>query len=260
MILNTISAFFVLSGVIGAIVIFADQYLQGNRHQMKIMDTVWILTGLWAGVFGLLAYYSFGRQQARHKSSQIVGKIDRMKGMSTMENIPEMKGVKSMDQMSDMSNMSGMDMPAMKSMNARPGWQNTTLSTLHCGAGCSLADLIGEYIVLLIPMSIIAGWTLDYILALAIGIMFQYSVIFSMEKLSRKKAYAKAFKVDFWSLTAWQVGMYAFLAIVIFGFGFHVDRLSWEFWFMMQIAMMCGFLTSYPMNRLLLKLGIKKEM
>jgi Domain of unknown function (DUF4396) len=33
-----------------------------------------------------------------------------------------------------------------------------------------------------------------------------------------------------------------------------------EFWFTMQIAMICGFLTSYPFNWRLLRRGLKEKM
>jgi hypothetical protein len=47
--------------------------------------------------------------------------------------------------------------------------------------------------------------------------------------------------------------MYAFMAIadfVIFGrwLGVTLETDTFEFWFMMQIAMICGFATSYPVN------------
>jgi hypothetical protein len=45
--------------------------------------------------------------------------------------------------------------------------------------------------------------------------------------------------------------------------GVKSDRLETsmaEFWFMMQIAMLCGFCTSYPVNWWLLRLGIKDPM
>jgi hypothetical protein len=33
-----------------------------------------------------------------------------------------------------------------------------------------------------------------------------------------------------------------------------------EFWFVMQLAMIAGFITSYPMNWWLIRAGIKEEM
>ena len=35
---------------------------------------------------------------------------------------------------------------------------------------------------------------------------------------------------------------------------------SAEFWFMMQIGMICGFLTACPVNWLLLRWGVKERM
>lgn len=220
-IMNILALLYVLSGIISAVIIFFDQFVRGNRQQMKIMNVVWILTGLWAGAIGLIAYYLFGRR----------------------------------------SHAMVMDMKMGMNMNmSKPKWQMITLSALHCGAGCSLADLIGEWFIFFVPISLISGWVLDYILALFIGLFFQYVMICAMEKITTQEAYKKAFKADFWSLTSWQVGMYGFMAVAIFGFDYHINRLSWEFWFLMQIAMMCGFLFSYPVNGLLIKKGIKKGM
>jgi hypothetical protein len=74
-----------------------------------------------------------------------------------------------------------------------------------------------------------------------------------------------ALKADALSLTAWQIGMYGFMAFAslycfrhVFGVRLEVD--SVEFWIMMQIAMLCGFLTSYPVNWWLLRSGIKEMM
>lgn len=228
-----IAVLFVLSGVVCAGVIYFDEFVRGNRHPMKVMNVVWVLTALWGGVFALWAYHRFGRAHAM-----------KMPSMSSMAPMAAME-------MSPMTSMS------MNSVDC-PMWQRTALSTLHCGAGCSLADLIGEWFLFFVPMSLFGGWAVDYVLALFIGILFQYAVISKMGKLTTKQAFMKALKVDFWSLTSWQIGMYGFMGVAIFVFDFQIDRLSWEFWFMMQIAMMCGFVTSYPVNRLLISLGVKK--
>jgi hypothetical protein len=70
----------------------------------------------------------------------------------------------------------------------------------------------------------------------------------------------RALKIDFFSLTAWQVGMYGWMALVIFVWFGPIAPTRMEFWFMMQLAMACGFLTSYPMNWLLIKTGVKTAM
>jgi hypothetical protein len=86
-----------------------------------------------------------------------------------------------------------------------------------------------------------------------------------MRGLSFRDGMLAAVKADTASLTAWQVGMYGFMAIAqfaIFQNAFHakLETDSVEFWFMMQIAMICGFLTSYPVNWWLIRRGIKEKM
>jgi quinol-cytochrome oxidoreductase complex cytochrome b subunit len=62
----------------------------------------------------------------------------------------------------------------------------------------------------------------------------------SRHRLSVGAGLQAAAKADTISITAWQVG-------------------SFGFWFMMQIAMLCRFVTSYPANWWLLKTGIKEK-
>ena len=72
----------------------------------------------------------------------------------------------------------------------------------------------------------------------------------------------RAFKADFFSLLSWQVGMYGWMAIVYFVLFVNepLPKDTWIFWFMMQLAMLFGFFCAYPMNALLIKLGVKKGM
>ena len=63
---------------------------------------------------------------------------------------------------------------------------------------------------------ILGNWILDFILALIIGVYFQFYAIREMENLSVSKGIVRAFKADFFSLTSWQVGMYGWMAIVYF--------------------------------------------
>jgi Domain of unknown function (DUF4396) len=110
-----------------------------------------------------------------------------------------------------------------------------------------------------------AVWVLDFIFAFTIGISFQYFTIVPMRHLKMTAGVRAALKADVLSLTAWQIGMYGFMAFAslyyfrhVFGVELEVD--SVEFWFLMQIAMLCGFLTSYPVNWWLLRSGIKEMM
>lgn len=183
------------------------------------------------------------------------GMADRA-DMPGMTNEPNMSGT--MEGMDGMGNMPG--------MKGRPRWQPVVLSTLHCGAGCTLADIVGEWFLFFVPVaiggSILAGtWVVDYLLALAFGIGFQYAAIRGMERtLPRGEAIRRAAKADILSLTAWQAGMYGWMAVAIFALngGEAMPRTSFVFWFTMQVAMACGFLVALPVNILLIRAGIKK--
>lgn len=226
------AAFFVISGFIAALLIKSD-ISSGHPQKMKIMSSVWVLSGLWGSWAALYAYFRIGRIPAEAPRMNV-----------------------------QMSSLDGMSMTP-----ARPLWQRAVLSTLHCGAGCTLADIAGEWLTYFVPVSAfgsyLAGqWIVDYILALIFGAGFQYAAIRPMESLSVFQTALKALKIDFISLTAWQIGMYVFMAVVIFGFGGGAapSKTGWEFWFMMQLAMFCGFAVSYPVNSFLVKHGIKKAM
>ncbi|GJL58830.1 MAG: hypothetical protein NPIRA03_16870 [Nitrospirales bacterium] len=51
------------------------------------------------------------------------------------------------------------------------------------------------------------------------------------------------------------------MALIIFVIiGHEMEKTNSVFWFMMQIAMFAGFLTSIPVNWWLIKKGIKEKM
>ena len=109
---------------------------------------------------------------------------DGMKGMgmSDMKDM-DMSGMKDMN----MPDMKGMDMGMSMGEMRRPYWQSVALSALHCGAGCTLADIIGEWFTNYVPVTVagsqlVGNWVLDFVLALIIGVYFQFYAIREMEK------------------------------------------------------------------------------
>lgn len=136
----------------------------------------------------------------------------------------------------------------------------------HCGAGCTLGDVVAAAFAIVVPLSI-AGyaifgeWVYGFIAAFLFGIAFQYFTIAPMRHLGLRDGLVAAVKADALSLTAWQVGMYGWMAIARFAIvGHPFEKSSPVFWVMMQIAMFAGFLTSYPVNVVLLQRGLKEAM
>ena len=83
-----------------------------------------------------------------------------------------------------------------------------------------------------------------------------------MKKIALLQPEVPHYRDDFFSLLAWQVGMYSWMAVAIFILfkDESLEKTSWTFWFMRQIAMLLGFMVSYPVNAWLIKSGIKKGM
>ena len=125
--LNLIAVFLVCSGIGIAVHIAID--LTHRPQSMKIMNAVWILSALWGSYLALWAYNKFGR------SSPMKAEDDGMK-MDNME--------------MDMAMQGEMSMQGMQ----RPYWQSVALSALHCGAGCTLADIIGEWFTNYVPVTV----------------------------------------------------------------------------------------------------------
>ena len=173
--LNLIAVFLVCSGIGIAVHIAID--LTHRPQSMKIMNAVWILSALWGSYLALWAYNKFGR------SSPMKMEDDGMKGMgmSDMKDM-DMSGMKDNMEM-DMAMQGEMSMQGMQ----RPYWQSVALSALHCGAGCTLADIIGEWFTNYVPVTVagsqlVGNWVLDFVLALIIGVYFQFYAIREMEK------------------------------------------------------------------------------
>ncbi len=228
-------------GAASALVIALD--LRRHPQHMWIMNLVWPITALFGTLWVLWQYFSYGRL-AEHSRMQ--------QAMQAKEEPPNRRLT---------------PFPVMVGNGA-----------LHCGAGCTLGDICAEWLILAVPAiavafgwhsifsdKIFATWIVDYLFAYAFGIVFQYFTIAPMRSLSFGQGIAAAVKADTLSLTAWQVGMYGFMAIAyfaIFGAAFdaRLEPSMVEFWFLMQIAMICGFLTAYPVNWWLIKRGIKEKM
>lgn len=204
--------------------------LIGNPQMMWIMDVVWPITALYAGPLALIAYYKAGRLSSKRAVQAAMDRGEKMPGKT------------------------------------KPFWQIVGVGATHCGSGCTLGDLVAEWITFAAPLVIFGqglfgSWVLDYLFAYLFGIAFQYFTIQPMKNLPPAKGLVEAIKADTLSLTSWQIGMYGWMAIAVFLiFGHDLPKTSPVFWFMMQIAMLAGFATAYPVNWWLIRQGVKEPM
>ncbi len=156
--------------------------------------------------------------------------------------------------------------PADSAMPERSMPVATTLAVSHCGAGCTLGDIVGSTLVFVVGLQLLglALWpelAIDFVFAFTLGVIFQYLTIAPMRSLSRRDGLVAALKADTLSLISFEVGLFAWMILVqlvIFPEGLHPNEVT--FWLMMQIGMALGFLTAFPVNWWLVRSGIKERM
>ena len=108
---------------------------------------------------------------------------------------------------------------------------------------------------------LLTAYVVDFALAYLLGIAFQYFAIVPMRQLGPWQELKEAIKADTLSLVAFELGMFGWMALprLVF-FQTPPEPTTAVYWFMMQIAMVVGFLTSYPMNWWLVQRGFKEAM
>lgn len=215
-------------GALCAALVVHDIRGRGYRQHMTVMEWVWPITALYSGPAGVWLYRRYGRPASMKWQQE-----------HDLDGPPE-----------------------------KPSWATTAVGVSHCGAGCTLGDIIAATAVFLLGLEI-AGRALwpelvgDYVLALALGLLFQYWAIKPMRDLSVGQGILAAAKADFLSLTAFEVGLFGWmilqaLVLVPDGHALHPD--SPVYWASMQLGMCLGFLTAYPVNAWLIRRGIKEAM
>lgn len=130
-----------------------------------------------------------------------------------------------------------------------------------------LADIGSEFAIAAAGLTLLgsvlwAEFAIDFAVAWALGIVFQYFALKPMRDLSAGQTIIAAIKADSLSILAFQVGMYAWMAFVFFKLFPHPHLTPFDpgYWLMMQIGMVCGYATSFPMNWLLIRTSLKEAM
>ena len=215
----------VASGVIGY-----DIFVRGHRQLHGVMNAVYPITALYLGPLALLLYWRWGRKDVATHEMMATGQMARGE-------------------------------------HGRPRWVTIAIEVFHCGSGCVLGDLIGEWTIYALALTF-AGHALyaeyigDYIPAISFGILFQYFAIAPMLGLGVRQGLKRAAQADFIALTAFEIGLFGWMALMFFVFfpNPHLKPDHAAYWFLMQVGMILGFLTSFPANRWLITRGIKEGM
>lgn len=154
--LHWLAVLALVSGFACALLVAAD--VAHRPQKMKVMNVVWPVTALF-GSFLLLWMYRRHGVLSAHATQQEFQRAGKKPPQPSMPVV-------------------------------------TTMGALHCGSGCCLGDIIAEWLAATFPAlalyfgwhvlfdeKMFAVWMLDYLLAFAFGIAFQYFAIVPMRQL-----------------------------------------------------------------------------
>jgi hypothetical protein len=250
-------------------IIAYDIAVKRRRQPMGVMNFVFPITALYFGPFALALYWRWGRAAARTAMppvSMSPAAVSRAAAASAGGGM-QIGGHAHLD-MAGAAKSDGTDEPGSSGGRARPWWVTIAIEVSHCGSGCTLGDVISEFAIFALGLTI-AGLTLgaeyigDYVLALVFGIVFQYFAIAPMRGLGLKDGLMAAAKADFISLTAFEVGLFGWMAVMAFALFPAPHQLmpsSAAYWLLMQVGMIIGYFTSWPANVWLVNRGLKVPM
>jgi hypothetical protein len=140
-------------------------------------------------------------------------------------------------------------------------WRQVLGSTMHCAAGDGLGIIAGAAIGSLLELSPAADIALEYLLGFGFGwAFFQAYAMRDMADGNYRKSLEMTFIPEFFSMNVLMAGMLLvakFWMPVVAGAN---SPFAPAFWFIMSLALLAGFVCTYPMNWWLVTRHIKHGM
>lgn len=153
--------------------------------------------------------------------------------------------------------------PAQHEQFVAPMWKQAVRSTIHCVAGDALEIALVAAITALTRLSVFADFGLEYSAAFLFGwLIFQVVPVVALQGRSLRQALKTAFRAELVSLTAMVVGMfpamYCLMTRAAGGGPLPVtEPTRLQFSAIMAAAIAIGFLTAYPVNWWMVRMGWK---
>jgi hypothetical protein len=140
-------------------------------------------------------------------------------------------------------------------------WRQVLGSTMHCVAGDGVGILAGAVIGAVLTLSHPLETALEYVLGFGFGWMiFQALFMRGMAGGSYRDALASTFLPEFLSMNFLMAGMILVASLGRVVLGGEMSPLTPEFWFVMSMALLVGFIAAYPLNWWLVARGLKHRM
>ncbi len=218
--LTPVSWAFVGIALLSAAIIAFDILGRGHRQRNTAMNLVWPATALYFGPLAVWAYLRFGRPRSEKWQAE----------------------------------------------HGAPPEKHVSTAALTGGTPGGVASLVGH--VIGVPLIVLSGLTiagLDLwamiaaVAVIATAFLFVYEFFFSTvpaRRLSGGQGVAVAALIAFATVLAFDIGMGGWMLFLHFGWVMP-SVTDVTFLFLMQVGLILGFLTGYPMVRFLVARGVK---
>ena len=140
-------------------------------------------------------------------------------------------------------------------------WRQVLGSTMHCVAGDGVGILAGAAVASYLTLSRPVDIALEYGLGFGFGwTIFQALFMRDMAGGSYRRSLASTFMPEFLSMNFLMAGMMPIASLGRAAVGGKFSPLTPEFWFVMSMALLAGFVVAYPINWWLVANGLKHGM
>src|SRR5499433_1316763 len=152
-------------------------------------------------------------------------------------------------------------LPGLHERYVAARWRQTLGSTMHCVAGDGIGILAGAVIAGVAGLTGLAEVILEYVLGFAFGwTIFQALFMRDMSGGSYARALKSTFLAELLSMNLLMAGMMPTVMILRMRIPSADNPLTPNFWFVMSMGLLVGFIFAYPMNWWLVAHHLKHGM
>ncbi len=152
-------------------------------------------------------------------------------------------------------------LPGLHERYVSARWRQTLGSTMHCVAGDGVGILVGAMLSSIFGLSGLPEIVLEYVLGFAFGwSIFQALFMRDMAGGSYRRALSSTFVPELLSMNLLMAGMVPVVMILKTRIASASEPTRPEFWFVMSMGLLVGFVVAYPMNWWLVANHLKHGM
>jgi hypothetical protein len=152
-------------------------------------------------------------------------------------------------------------LPGLHERYVSARWRQTLGSTIHCVAGDGVGILVGAVLSSVFGLSGLPEIILEYVLGFAFGwSIFQALFMRDMAGGSYGRALVSTFVPELLSMNLLMAGMVPVVMILKSHIAPASEPTRPEFWFVMSMGLLVGFIVAYPMNWWLVANHLKHGM